>query len=158
MDKTFETCSKAVAVGRLHESRRPVEGKIKMAKQRRALVRQTTDQKPTKARGRPKGARDATPRTVNRNSLANLQHGRGRPPGVPNKVSREIKAAARALVEDPDYVASLTARLTAGKAPHMETLLFHYAYGKPRDEIGVAMIGAVRVIHEYASADDDRVR
>ena len=39
----------------------------------------------------------------------------------------------------------------------METLLFHYAYGKPRDEIGVAMIGAVRVIHKYANAEDDRV-
>ncbi len=73
---------------------------------------------------------------------------------MPNKVSREIKEAARALVEDPDYVANLTRRLKAGTAPHMETLLFHYAYGKPRDEIGVAMIGAVRVIHEYASADD----
>ena len=131
-----------------------MKGKIEMAEQRRALVRQTTDRKPT---GRPKGARDVTPRAVNRNSLANLQHGRGRPPGVPNRVSREIKAAARALVEDPDYVASLTRRLNAGKAPHMETLLFHYAYGKPRDEIGVAMIGAVRVIHEYANAEDDRV-
>jgi hypothetical protein len=40
---------------------------------------------------------------------------------------------ARNLLEDPSYVQSLKARLKAGKAPHLETLLFHYGYGKPKD-------------------------
>lgn len=57
----------------------------------------------------------------------------GRPKGVTNKNTREIKNAATALVEDPKYLASLQHRLMSGKAPHMETLLFHYAYGKPKD-------------------------
>lgn len=69
----------------------------------------------------------------NPNSLANLRKGGGRPKGVPNKAAREIKDAAKALVERPAYVASLQQRIDDGKAPHMETLLFHYAYGKPKD-------------------------
>ena len=60
--------------------------------------------------------------------------GPGRRPGIPNKATLEIKDASRRLVEDPDYVKSLTRRLVAGKAPHMETLLFHYAYGKPKEQ------------------------
>lgn len=56
----------------------------------------------------------------------------GRPPG-PNKATTEIREAARKLVEDQAYAAELAVRLKAGKAPHMETLLFHYAYGKPKD-------------------------
>jgi hypothetical protein len=62
-----------------------------------------------------------------------LRKGGGRPRGVPNKASLEIKKSARLLVEDEDYQASLKQRITAGKAPHMETLLFQYAYGKPKD-------------------------
>jgi hypothetical protein len=62
--------------------------------------------------------------------------GKGRPPGTLNKVTREIKDAARALVEDEGYVSRLRDRLRAGKAPHMETLLFHYAYGKPKEDVG----------------------
>lgn len=59
--------------------------------------------------------------------------GKGRPKGAKNHATREIQSAARLLVEDEHYVASLKRRLTSGKAPHMETLLFQYAYGKPKD-------------------------
>jgi len=54
---------------------------------------------------------------------------------VPNKATREIRDASRALLERPDYVRSLQRRLDAGKAPHMETLLHHYAYGKPKEQV-----------------------
>ena len=37
------------------------------------------------------------------------------------------------MITSPTYVAKLRDRLEAGKAPHMETLLFQYAYGKPKD-------------------------
>lgn len=68
-----------------------------------------------------------------RNTTGLKRGGPGRKPGIPNKATLEIKDASRKLVEDPAYVLSLKRRLVAGKAPHMETLLFHYAYGKPKD-------------------------
>jgi hypothetical protein len=57
--------------------------------------------------------------------------GSGRQRGTPNKrqvLSREI---ARAYVDDPTYRAALKARLEAGTAPGMETLLWQLAYGRP---------------------------
>ena len=57
----------------------------------------------------------------------------GRVKGTPNKVSAEIRETARQLVEDEAYRAELAKRLVEGKAAHMETLLFHYAYGKPKE-------------------------
>lgn len=67
------------------------------------------------------------------NKLDNLRKGGGRPKGVPNKITREIKDIAAGLLSDKNYVESLRRRLTSGKAPHMETLLHHYAYGKPKE-------------------------
>ena len=58
---------------------------------------------------------------------------RGRPKGVPNKASAEIREAARRLLEDEAYQRGLSVRLIKGRAPHMETLLYHYAYGKPKE-------------------------
>ncbi len=57
----------------------------------------------------------------------------GRRKGTPNKVTVEIKQRARALLESPDYMDTLPARILT--CPHLETLLYHYAYGKPKQEI-----------------------
>lgn len=69
---------------------------------------------------------------------------RGRKPGTRTKAKQEIEDASRALIEDKDYLISLKDRLKGGRAPHMETLLFQYAYGKPADvtkhEGGVRLI------------------
>jgi hypothetical protein len=72
--------------------------------------------------GRPKG----TPKTG------------GRQKGTRNKTTVEIREAAQKLLHDGAYQKSLRTRLLAGKAPHMEQLLHHYAYGKPveRHEVG----------------------
>lgn len=59
--------------------------------------------------------------------------GPGRPKGVPNKTSTEVRELARALVEDPAYRKKLRERLLRGKAPQVEVLLYHYAYGKPKE-------------------------
>jgi hypothetical protein len=68
--------------------------------------------------------------------MAKFQKGNpGKPKGATSKASREIRAFARETLESPEYVASLKRRLTHGSAPHMETLLHHYAYGKPPDKV-----------------------
>ena len=59
----------------------------------------------------------------------------GRQKGSLNRATIEIKEASRALLEDPLYVAALQARLHAGTAGSVEPLLYHYAYGKPKETI-----------------------
>lgn len=70
----------------------------------------------------------------------------GRTAGTPNKATREIKAAARLMVEKPAYRAELEKRILEGKAPHMETLLFHYAYGKPKEG---EVSGAIKLVMSW---------
>jgi len=59
----------------------------------------------------------------------------GRKKGSRNKATLEIKAACRALLEDPEYLASRRERILAGDAPHLESLLYGYAYGKPASRL-----------------------
>ena len=64
--------------------------------------------------------------------------GPGRPPGVQNKVTVEVRKICTALVNDAKYRDNLTRRLQAGKLPPaVECLLWHYAFGKPKDEIEI---------------------
>ena len=62
----------------------------------------------------------------------------GRKAGTPNKATAEIKDVARSLLEDPVYQAKLKQRLRDGKAPQIEQLLYHYAYGKPKERFEVS--------------------
>ena len=81
--------------------------------------------------------------------------GKGRPKGIPNKASLEIKAFAQQVLSSPSYVASLVKRLEAGKAPHMETLLSYYAFGKPKEQVehsGEVSLPTV-VRHEFRNPD-----
>lgn len=79
----------------------------------------------------------------------------GRQKGTPNKKTAQQKADAQAmalgLLSDAAYQKNLLRRLREGKAPHMETLLHQYGWGKPREII--ALEGSaqrpVRVVHEY---------
>jgi hypothetical protein len=59
----------------------------------------------------------------------------GRQSGTRNKATSEIRDVARRLLDDLEYRRSLQARLISGKAGPVETLLFHYAYGKPNEII-----------------------
>ena len=60
--------------------------------------------------------------------------GGGRKKGVPNRATLEIKEFGRNFLMSEEYRAHLERRMMAGKAPHMEVLLHHYAFGKPRDK------------------------
>lgn len=56
----------------------------------------------------------------------------GRRKGSRNKRSEGIETYARELLERPAYRAKLETRLEQGTlASGVETLLYHYAYGKP---------------------------
>lgn len=57
----------------------------------------------------------------------------GRKAGTPNKSTVEIKELARSFLEDPVYQAKLKQRLRDGEAGQIEQLLYHYAYGKPKE-------------------------
>jgi len=61
----------------------------------------------------------------------------GRKKGSKNKRTRDAEEFAAALLDDPKYLVSLKYRLLKGTAPHMETLLCHYRYGKPVDRKSV---------------------
>ena len=58
----------------------------------------------------------------------------GRRKGVQNKVTREVRDLARAMVQDEAYLTKLTRDLHAGKLPtQLVVMLWHYAYGKPKE-------------------------
>jgi hypothetical protein len=64
--------------------------------------------------------------------------GPGRPKGRQNNATLEAKAVCTHLVDDPIYRERLKARLVAGKLPPaVETMLWYYAKGKPKDVLEV---------------------
>lgn len=63
--------------------------------------------------------------------------GPGRPKGLPNKATREIKDFTTQFLSSAAYVESARKRVLTGTAPHLETLWHHYAYGKPKETVQV---------------------
>jgi hypothetical protein len=57
---------------------------------------------------------------------------------VRNKVTREVKALAAGILEDPLVQAKLLEQAQRGRlAPAVMGLLFHYAYGKPKETVAL---------------------
>ena len=76
----------------------------------------------------------------------------GRRKGTPNKVTAEAQAVCAGIVDDPTYRTKLVARAKAGElAPAIEAMLWHYAYGKPKEQVEVsgALETVSRVVHEH---------
>ena len=72
----------------------------------------------------------------------------GRPKGVPNKATKEVKELAQRLVLDPEYQQKLKQRLLNGTLqPAVEALLWHYSFGKPKDTLDVNVETQRRVIN-----------
>jgi len=64
--------------------------------------------------------------------------GSGRKPGTPNKISVEAHALASQLVNDPDYQRRLREDFRLRKVhPTIESLIWNYHLGKPRQPIEV---------------------
>jgi len=58
----------------------------------------------------------------------------------------------RQILESPEYILALKARLIAGQAPAgVETLAWHYVYGKPADTV---RIEDVRGVEENLTSDE----
>jgi len=82
------------------------------------------------------------------NGTKNLKRS-GRPKGVPNKASADVRIRARALVEDPVYVLGLKKRILDGKSVPLEIMLHHYAYGKPRETVEVEGAVTIKVLKPW---------
>lgn len=62
----------------------------------------------------------------------------GRKAGIPNKVTVEAREAAAQMVDDPAYREALKARLIEGRCPPaVETMLWYYAKGKPKETLAI---------------------
>jgi hypothetical protein len=78
----------------------------------------------------------------------------GRKKGTPNKSTTEVGQFFRQILESKTYQANLTKRFKAGKvAPALETLAFHYVYGKPKEqhELSGSVETVTRIVHEHQS-------
>ncbi len=76
----------------------------------------------------------------------------GRRKGTSNKVTAEAKAVCAAIVDDPTYRKKLIARAKAGElAPAIEAMLWHYAYGKPKEQVehSGSVKTVAKVVHEH---------
>ena len=80
----------------------------------------------------------------------------GRRKGTPNKATAEAKEFCNSLVDDPRYQARLRLRLLAGKLPPaIESMLWHYAKGKPKEQIGIDGPQAVTIQWQDSSQNGD---
>jgi hypothetical protein len=63
---------------------------------------------------------------------------RGKRKGVQNKVTRAARALAKSIVEDRTVQAKLLSQARCGRlAPPVMAMLFHYAYGKPKETVAL---------------------
>lgn len=90
----------------------------------------------------------------NRNTSGLKRGGPGRPKGVPNKITSEIREACQKLF-DAAYFATAKARLDSGKvAPAVECKWLAYAFGEPKQVIDMPQMADLaaalsrKVVHE----------
>lgn len=70
------------------------------------------------------------------------------------KVSDKVRDIATKLVEDPQYNRTLLEKLRDGTChPSVISMLYYYAYGKPKEELDLKQPVPVRIVHEYAGSD-----
>jgi len=74
--------------------------------------------------------------------------------GTPNKVTAEARATYAAILDDPTYRTNLPALARAGTlAPAVEAMLWHYAFGQPRDWLNVTVCPAGEDLGELSTEE-----
>jgi hypothetical protein len=64
--------------------------------------------------------------------------GPGRPKGLPNKATREIKEFGEKLFKSKEYRESITKRIIEGKAQPVEIHLMNLTFGKPKEQVEIS--------------------
>jgi len=68
-----------------------------------------------------------------------LRKNLGRPKGTQNVLTNQAREAAARILDSAEYLLSLKTRANAGTLPPpVEILLWHYRYGKPKDQIVIS--------------------
>jgi hypothetical protein len=101
--------------------------------------------------------RDHSPKRWSDSGKVHTNHPKvgGRPKGGLNKSTLEGRAFAQQLVNDPEYRTTLRERLLAGKLPPgVESMLWFYAIGKPKEEVELSTSVGTR---DVASMSDDEL-
>ena len=89
--------------------------------------------------------------------LANLRRGGpGRPKGVANRVTRQVREVALNLVTNPQYLAGVRKRRASGRAETLETVIWYYACGKPRETV-VLNINPRKLLAELLGIAEDEL-
>jgi hypothetical protein len=89
---------------------------------------------------------------VGKNTSGLKRGGPGRPRGTLNKVTVEVRAAASALVDDPVYRQKLLHDMRKRRVlPAVETMLWHYAKGKPVERHEITTPG------DFSKLSDDEL-
>jgi len=96
---------------------------------------------------------------TNNNALENTGGKPGRPKGRLSSSTLEVRDMARSMLNDDEYLANLKKRLKSGDAPPaVETMLWYYAYGKPKEVVELqGEIGVSKIVREIVRADDTPV-
>ena len=81
--------------------------------------------------------------------------GPGRPRGVPNRHTAEMKARVAEFLSSGPYWDRVKVRIAAGVAAGLEIELWHYAYGKPKETVKLEGEGRppVQIVFLGASGD-----
>lgn len=80
----------------------------------------------------------------------------GRAKGTKNKRSEGVEAWARAAVEDPAYRASFLLRMNSGVlAPAVESMIWHYAYGKPTEKLELTGANQGPIVMRYGRSNKE---
>ena len=85
------------------------------------------------------------PNNIGPDRRSNGQFGpgnKGRPPGIVQRKTLEIKEVARQIIlgEFPEKsIAAMARRVRSGKAEHIEKFFLEHLYGKPKEHIDIHM-------------------